>query len=105
MDTPTASAYQVDDLLIDVRARQVTRFGVTLDIADRSFDLLLALTRAAPNLMSAQELMNCVWSAVIVGPETVTQRIKLLRQSLGDSAEHPRSPDDCDLRDGKLTCH
>jgi TolB-like protein/DNA-binding winged helix-turn-helix (wHTH) protein len=86
----TASAYRVDDLIIDVRMRRVTRGEVNLDVADRSFDLLLALVRAAPNLMSTQELMDCVWAGVVVGPETITQRIKLLRQSLGDSADSPR---------------
>jgi TolB-like protein/DNA-binding winged helix-turn-helix (wHTH) protein len=86
----TASAFQVDDLIIEVRMRRVTRGGMSLDIADRSFDVLLALLRAAPNLMSTQELMDCVWAGVIVGPETITQRIKLLRQSLSDSAEKPR---------------
>jgi TolB-like protein/DNA-binding winged helix-turn-helix (wHTH) protein len=87
---PAANAYQVDDLLIDVRARRVTRGGEDLGIADRTFDLLLTLVRAAPNLMSAQELMDSVWAGVIVGPDTITQRVKLLRQRLGDSAEHPR---------------
>ncbi len=90
VDLATASAYQVDDLVIDVRMRRVTRGEVDLDIADRSFDLLLALVHAAPNLMSTQELMDCVWAGVIVGPETITQRIKLLRQSLGDNADNPR---------------
>ncbi|HEY6455028.1 MAG TPA: winged helix-turn-helix domain-containing protein [Steroidobacteraceae bacterium] len=87
---PDASAYQVDDLLVDVRGRRVTRDGEDLEVADRSFDLLLALVRAAPNLMSVQGLMDSVWAGVIVGPDTITQRIKLLRQRLGDSAEHPR---------------
>ncbi len=85
-----ASAFQVGDLIIDVRMRHVSRGGMSLDIADRSFDVLLALVRATPNLLSTQELMDRVWGGIIVGPETITQRIKLLRQSLGDSAEKPR---------------
>jgi DNA-binding response OmpR family regulator len=84
-----ANAYQAADMLIDVRVQRVTRGGVDLEVADRSFDLLLALVRAAPNRVSTQELMDSVWSGVIVGPETITQRIKLLRRSLGDSAENP----------------
>lgn len=84
------NVYQVDDLLIDVRTRRVTRRELTLDITERSFDLLVALARAAPHLVSTQELMDCVWPGVIVGSETVTQRIKLLRQGLGDSADRPR---------------
>ncbi|HEY6456778.1 MAG TPA: winged helix-turn-helix domain-containing protein [Steroidobacteraceae bacterium] len=87
--TPTANVYEVGDLLIDVGVRRVTRNGVDLEIAGRSFDLLLALVRAAPNLMSTQELMDGVWPTVVIGAETVTQRIMRLRQSLGDSAESP----------------
>ena len=34
--------------------------------------------------------MREVWPEVVVNPETVTQRVKLLRQALGDSADNPR---------------
>jgi TolB-like protein/Tfp pilus assembly protein PilF len=34
--------------------------------------------------------MKQVWPGVVVSPETVTQRVKLLRQALGDSADNPR---------------
>jgi TolB-like protein/DNA-binding winged helix-turn-helix (wHTH) protein/Tfp pilus assembly protein PilF len=88
--SPSAGGFRVDDLVIHVSVRRVTRNGVDLDISGRSFDLLLALVRTAPNLMSMQELMDCVWPRVIVGPEAVTQSIMRLRQSLGDSAENPR---------------
>jgi TolB-like protein/DNA-binding winged helix-turn-helix (wHTH) protein len=88
--TAASVTYRADDLLIDVGMRRVTREGVELELAGRSFDLLLALVRAAPNLLSAQELMDRVWAGVVVGPETVIQRIMLLRQGLGDSAEKPR---------------
>ena len=81
--------YQVGDLLIDLRVRRVTREAVELRIGSRSFDLLVALIRSAPRLMSTDELMVSVWPGVIVNPETITQRIKLLRQDLGDSAENP----------------
>ena len=33
---------------------------------------------------------NLVWSGKFVSPETVTQRIKLVRQALGDNANSPR---------------
>ena len=85
-----AGRYQVDDLQIDTGTRRVTRAGVDLGIAGLSFDLLLALVRAAPNLVSIDELLQRVWPGVIVGPETLTQRVKLLRQGLGDSADTPR---------------
>jgi TolB-like protein/DNA-binding winged helix-turn-helix (wHTH) protein len=92
--TPAAaravSAYQVDDLVIDVRTRQVTRDGVDLGVTSLSFDLLLALVHASPNLVTFDALMETVWPGVVVSPETLTQRVKLLRQALGDSADNPR---------------
>jgi transcriptional activator of cad operon len=84
-----ANNYRAGDLLIDVGTRTVTREGRELDITGLSFDLLLTLVRDAPNLVSARELMERVWPGVVVSPETVIQRIMLLRQALGDSAENP----------------
>lgn len=55
-----------------------------------SYDLLLALVRAAPNLISLDELMRLVWPGVIASPETVSQRVKLLRDALQDDPRQPR---------------
>ncbi|MGC1458546.1 MAG: winged helix-turn-helix domain-containing protein [Steroidobacteraceae bacterium] len=88
--TDVGSCYQVDDLLIDSRLRRVTRAGAELGVSGLSFDLLLELVRNAPRLITFDALMESVWSGVVVGPETVTQRVSLLRQALGDSAENPR---------------
>jgi TolB-like protein len=87
---PAASGYQVDDLVMDVRTRQITRDGVDLGVTSLSFDLLLALVRASPHLVTFDRLIEVVWPGVVVSPETLTQRVKLLRQALGDSADNPR---------------
>ena len=87
---PAATCYRVDDLMIDTRVRQVTRDGLDLGVTNLSFDLLLALVRAAPNLVTFDALMAHVWPGVVVNPETITQRVKLLRQALGDNADNPR---------------
>jgi TolB-like protein/DNA-binding winged helix-turn-helix (wHTH) protein/Flp pilus assembly protein TadD len=84
------NGYRINDLLIDSRLRQVSRNGVDLGIAGLSFDLLLVLVRAAPNLVSTDALMASVWPGIVVSPETVTQRIKMLRKGLGDNAATPR---------------
>jgi adenylate cyclase len=55
-----------------------------------SYDLLLVLVRAAPNLVSVDELMRLVWPGVVVGPETVSQRVKMLRDVLDDDPKTPR---------------
>jgi adenylate cyclase len=48
------------------------------------------LMRAAPNLVSLDELMRLVWPGIIVSPETVSQRVKLLRDALDDDPRVPR---------------
>jgi TolB-like protein/Flp pilus assembly protein TadD len=41
-------------------------------------------------LASLDELMRRVWPGIVVSPETVSQRIKLLRDALGDEPREPR---------------
>jgi TolB-like protein/DNA-binding winged helix-turn-helix (wHTH) protein/Flp pilus assembly protein TadD len=82
--------YRFDDLVIDTRVRRVTRGATDLAIAGLTFDLLVALVRAAPALVSVDVLMDNVWKGIVVSPETVTQRVKILRQALGDTADNPR---------------
>lgn len=90
MVQPAAAGLQLDDLQIDLRTRRVLRDGTDLGITSLSFDLLLALVRASPGIVTFDDLMERVWPGVVVSPETLTQRVKLLRQALGDSADHPR---------------
>jgi TolB-like protein/DNA-binding winged helix-turn-helix (wHTH) protein len=82
--------YQVADLLIDVARQRVTRADVEISLPKLSFDLLLAMIRAAPKVLSIDELMTQVWPGIVVSPETVSQRVKLLRDALGDNPHNPR---------------
>jgi DNA-binding winged helix-turn-helix (wHTH) protein len=70
--------------------QRVTRAGVEIALPNLSFQLLLALIRVAPNVLSNDLLMARVWPGLIVSPETVAKRVNLLREALGDSAEEPR---------------
>ena len=82
--------YSIGDLIIDTGTQVVSRDGVSIALPKLSFDLLLVLVRAAPNLVSLDELMRRVWPGIVVSPETVSQRIKLLRDALGDEPREPR---------------
>ena len=85
-----AQRYRVGDLLLDVGQKRAWRDDVEVRLPKLSFDLLLMLVRAAPNLVSNDELMEGVWPGIVVSPETVSQRVKLLRGALGDDAHAPR---------------
>jgi TolB-like protein/DNA-binding winged helix-turn-helix (wHTH) protein/Flp pilus assembly protein TadD len=88
--SPPAEVYRVDDLVIDADRRRVTRGDSVLALHGLSFDLLLTLARAAPELLTNDQLMERVWPGLVVSPETVTQRVKLVRDALGDDSQAPR---------------
>ena len=88
--TPDPAGYQVDDLIIDLAPRRVRRAGTLIRLQALSFDLLVTLVRAAPNLLSFEQLSERVWPGLVVTPETIVQRVKLLRSALGDNPHAPR---------------
>ena len=89
-ELPAPPLYAVDDLLIDVGFHSISRQGAALPLPKLSFDLLLALVRHAPHVVSLDELMREVWPGLVVSPETVSKRVALLRASLGDDSHTPR---------------
>jgi len=87
---PAPAGYQVADLTVDLTRRRVRRGDSELLSAGLSFDLFLVLLEAAPDLASVNELMHRVWPGLIVSPESVSQRVKIIRRALGDEADQPR---------------
>lgn len=85
-----AERYLAGDLCVDAGAMRVTRGGQSLRLQGLSFDLLLTLVRAAPDVVSVDQLMDRTWPGLVVSPETVSQRVKLLREALGDESRDPR---------------
>lgn len=86
----SAACYRVGDLTLDSGRGRVMRGEQEINLPKLSYQLFLTLVRAAPNLMSLDALMETVWHGVVVSPETVCQRVKLLRHSLGDNSKAPR---------------
>ena len=86
----TTRRYRVGDLVLDTGRKTVTRRGVAVVLPPLSFDLFETLVKAAPNVLSNEAVAAAVWPGLVVSPETVTQRVKLLRQALGDDAHEPR---------------
>jgi TolB-like protein/DNA-binding winged helix-turn-helix (wHTH) protein/Tfp pilus assembly protein PilF len=78
------------DLEVDAGLHRVLKGGEPIELPRLSLDLLLALFRSAPHFVSNEELMQQVWKGLVVSPETVTQRVKLLRDALGDDPRQPR---------------
>lgn len=54
-----------------------------------SFQLLRVLADASPDLVTTDDLVQQVWGKVIVSPETVVQRVKLVRDALAEAGGDP----------------
>lgn len=76
--------YRIGDLLLDSGTQEVTRNGTVVPIPRLSFKLLLSLAQHAPNVVSAQQLENEVWTGLVVDRGTVNKRVLLLRKALGE---------------------
>ncbi|MBS0365109.1 MAG: tetratricopeptide repeat protein [Proteobacteria bacterium] len=88
--SPDEPGYQVDDLTVDTGQHRVLRGAAEIPLPPLSFELLLALTRAAPSLVTFDQLTERVWTGLVITPETITQRVKLVRTALGDDPNAPR---------------
>jgi TolB-like protein len=84
-----AERYRIGDLVVDTGDGTVTRREGVLRLSPLSLDLLLALARRAPHVVRRQELLETVWPKEFVNDETLSQRVRLLRESLGDTTEAP----------------
>jgi TolB-like protein/DNA-binding winged helix-turn-helix (wHTH) protein/tetratricopeptide (TPR) repeat protein len=86
----TTRRWRIDDLVLDAGTRELRRGETLIDLPKLSFDLLLELARAAPNVLTVDELMDRVWAGVVVSPTTVAKRVELLRHALDDDSKSPR---------------
>ncbi len=82
--------YEFSDLTLDLDRHLLTRGGKPIKLTKLSFKVLKALVQAAPALISHDELIDQVWGPKrVITPDNLSQRMKTLRQSLGDDPNHP----------------
>jgi len=85
-----SEVFLVGDLRVDIGQQRVMRSATEIALPNLSFQLLVALIRGAPNVLSHDALIARVWPGLVVSPETVNKRAILLREALGDDAKEPR---------------
>ena len=86
----TKAVFEFADLTLDVRQRAVFRGVARVPLPKLSYALLLALVDAAPSVLTHDDVAERVWGGRLVTPETVAQRMLLLRRALGDDASNPQ---------------
>ncbi|KAF1015846.1 MAG: Transcriptional regulatory protein CusR [Stenotrophomonas maltophilia] len=78
------------DLEIDRPARRFCRDGQPLPVNGLSWTLLEVLLAHGTDVVEFDTLAAQVWAPAVVGEDAVSQRVKLLRQALGDDSRQPR---------------
>ena len=87
---PAVSRLRLAELEVDLATGSVWRDGQRIDLPELSFRLLAALISHAPGGVSKDELIREVWGDVVVGDETLAQRVRLLRRALDEDSQNPR---------------
>lgn len=82
--------FEFADLVLEARQRAVFRGGERIPLPKLTYELLFALVEAAPALLTHDDLADRVWRGRPATPETISQRVLLLRRALGDEAGSPR---------------
>ena len=82
---PESRTIRVGDLEVDAERHEVTRDGNRIELNGLSVRLLLVLASHWPNAVDRRVLRDEVWGSTVVSDDTLRQRVRLLRQSLGRS--------------------
>jgi len=89
MDSLPPSALRIGDWWVDPATGQMTRGQDAIRVEARTLRLLLRLAESAGEVVSIDELLDKVWSGVVVTPDSVYQAVTSLRRLLGDDPKHP----------------
>lgn len=86
----TDKRIQVDDLIIDLEAKQVTRNGEALSTTPKEFALLALLASHPGKAFTRDQLLDRVWGInSYISPRTVDVHIRWLRQKIEPNEQIP----------------
>jgi len=74
---------------LNIDARQLTRGGVPVHLSTKAFDLLAALIREMPNVISKDVLQHRLWPDTFVAEANLSNLVAEIREALDDSSRDP----------------
>jgi transcriptional activator of cad operon len=80
---------RIGDWCVNPASGQISREGQIIRVEARTMRLLICLAGHAGEVVSIDDLLEQVWSGVIVTPDSVYQAVALLRRLLGDDPKQP----------------
>lgn len=79
-----------DAVVIDFAGRRVSRAGVEQPLEPKAFAVLALLTGTPGRAFTREEILDAVWGHRHVTQGVLNRVMSLLRQALGEDAQHPR---------------
>jgi TolB-like protein/DNA-binding winged helix-turn-helix (wHTH) protein len=89
MNGPDRIALRIGAWRVDPLLDEVSRDGEVVKLEPRTMRLLLCLAENPGQIVSVQELLDKVWTDVIVTQDSVYQSVATLRRTLGDDTKEP----------------
>lgn len=90
MDALEDSSLSFDDVRIDFAGRRLWRGGVVQPLEPKAFAVLALLAGAPGRVFARDDILDAVWGHRHVTPGVLNRIMTLLRQALGEDAQHPR---------------
>jgi TolB-like protein/DNA-binding winged helix-turn-helix (wHTH) protein/Tfp pilus assembly protein PilF len=90
MPATSSDPLQIGEWLVDPRDDTLTRGAEKVKVEPRTMRLLIRLAQTPGAVVSQDELLESVWSGVVVGTASVYQSMSQLRKVLGDTEDPPR---------------
>lgn len=74
------------EVVVDEDARQVVRGGAPVHVSPKAFDLLVALIRERPRMLSKEELHARLWPKTFVSDTSLAMLVAEVRAAIGETA-------------------
>ena len=87
--SPGKPRYRFSGHILSPARRTLVRDGRELPLIPRCFDLLVLLVERRNEALSRGDILDAVWSDVVVTDGALSQAIRLLRRTLGDDPREP----------------
>jgi DNA-binding response OmpR family regulator len=84
-----AESYAFGEFRLDLRAHKLLRRGAEVELTPKEFALLQLLASRPGRALTRDEIMDRVWSSVIVTPRSVDRCVTTLRGKIEPDPEHP----------------
>ena len=87
--SPGTPRYRFSGHTLSPARRTLVRDGRELPLIPRCFDLLVLLVERRNEAVSRHDILDAVWSDVVVTDGALSQAVRILRRTLGDDPREP----------------